>query len=180
MMRMNAKTKEDFEWGRQFIPGIKRAICNHTLIEAPADADQNEAADLMILDDRQLRYGFRMRRHTNLKKYGNQFTIRTARPSGSKTELAKILEGFLNRYIYGFAVAEGVGIDQWCLLDVDVFRRHYPYLAKKALHQKNGDGVTFDAWHLNDWPAEFLVDASWRHGPDKWVVRWEGQRALRL
>ncbi len=172
--------KRDFDWGRKYIVCIKRALCNFVLEEAPISLDQREATDLMILDAKDVRYACRMREAGYDKKYGYQFTIRTGRPTGAKTELAKILDGFGDRFFYGFASERGIAIKRWCLIDLHTFRREYSYLAKKALHRRNSDRTTFDAWDVRNCPASLLISASWLAGPDEWVVRWEGQREMRL
>jgi hypothetical protein len=176
---MRSDVQRDFDWGRQYIGGIKRVLSNYTFDEAPEEFDTGEATDLMILKARDIRIACRMRKPAYLVKYGNEFTIRTGRPTGTKTELAKILEGFGDRFFYGFAHPTGVAIARWCLLDLDMFRRDYDDLSCFAARRRNGDGTTFLAFDLQ-YCANMLIAASWLVGPDTWVVRWEGQRELRL
>ena len=70
-------------------------------------------------------------------------TLRALLASGTKTELAKIKEGYAFRYFYAWTDARG-NIAEWMLLDLDKLRQsdvlNQPYPLRP-----NGDGTSFIA-----------------------------------
>ena len=84
----------DREWSERFIPSIKKLVGPLLLEAAPLDLDRNEATDLMVFCARDMRIGARVRSHKHFENHSNDFTIRCARDSGAKTELAKIVDGW--------------------------------------------------------------------------------------
>ena len=56
------------------------------------DAERN--TDLIVLKLDAVRIACRVRNHEYITRYGDEFTIRAERPSGVKTELAKIIDGW--------------------------------------------------------------------------------------
>ena len=82
-----------------------------------------------------------------MEKYGNQFTIRCKRDSGTKTELEKITEGWGDWIFYGHSNKDENQIELWWLLDLAAWRGHL-IRDKKTIKrgiQHNGDGTHF-AW----------------------------------
>ena len=82
-------------------------------------------------------------------KYGHEFTIRSSRRNGCKTELAKILEGFGDWMFYGHEC--GRTIFPWFILDLDAFRSH---ISRHSIHRhlrfgetQNHDASTMFAWY---------------------------------
>lgn len=81
-----------------------RQICGLAVAHAaPFEDDVKRATDLIVITRRDVRFACRVRRHIHLEPYGHQFTIRASRPTGAKTELEKILAGWGDYLIYGFA-----------------------------------------------------------------------------
>jgi len=117
--------KGDKRWADRFLPEIKR-ILGELFIEEPAiEEDTERNTDLIVLKLNALRFGCRIRRNSYLKDYANEFTIREGRPSGAKTELTKIIEGWGDYMFYGFADEGEVSLAKWTVLDFKVFRLWY-------------------------------------------------------
>jgi hypothetical protein len=57
-----------------------------------------------------------------MRQYGHEFTIRAGRPSGTKTELTKIVEGWGDYFFYGFCDGDEVKLSKWILGDLKAFR----------------------------------------------------------
>jgi len=62
--------------------------------EPPVEEDQERNTDLMVLRIDAIRVGCKIRKFEYLSSYGDEFTIRTGRPSRKKTELTKIIKGW--------------------------------------------------------------------------------------
>lgn len=97
-----------------------------------------------------------------LGQYPDEFTIRASRPSGAKTELPKILEGWGDYIFYGFATEDVTELAAWTLGSLNVFRLwHHRELwagRRPGVGKANGDGSSeFRAYSLADLPAEFVV-----------------------
>lgn len=145
--------QSDRQWSDQFIPAIRNIVGPHLLVPSPFEVDTKEAADLIVLRARDMTVACRIRRPGYLERFGWQFTIRSQRDSGAKTELAKITEGWGDWLFYGFASSEEVGVlSRWFLVDLHSWRaqmirisntREVPKLRQG--HQPNGDGTYF-AW----------------------------------
>ena len=71
--------------------------------------------DLVILKARSMAIGVRVRRPGYAERFPGQFTIRSHRESGAKTELRKIVEGWGDWLFYGHADGSG-GISDWLLI----------------------------------------------------------------
>jgi hypothetical protein len=87
------------------------------------------------------------------KRYPDQFTLRSRLDSGTKTELAKILEGFGDWMFYGFSDGE-MAIRRWYLIDLHVFRWNWALFpdAFRSEEKKNGDGTYFRAFWIRSFP----------------------------
>jgi len=116
--------KKDKKWSDRFITEIKAALGVHLIQEAPIEEDQERNTDLMVFSLGAIRVGCRIRRWGYLLKYPLDITIRSGRPSGQKTELAKILEGWGDYFFYGFSNEYEVNLAAWRILNVDGIR-HY-------------------------------------------------------
>lgn len=152
----------DFDWQRGLIAEIKRVLANYLIVEAPADEDRQRNTDLIVLRLDTVRVACRLRRHEYLARYGDQFTIRTGRPSGAETELAKMLSGWGDYIFYGFASPDAADLAAWVLGDLNVFRLwHHRQLwsgHRPGEARKNGDGSSdFAAYRLADMPDGFVV-----------------------
>ena len=156
------KFDQDFAWQRGLIPEIKRILANYLICEAPAEEDMQHNTDLIVLRLDTVRVACRMRRYGYLDRYANEFTIRVSRPSGDKTELAKILEGWGDYVFYGFASDDGSELASWMLGNLRVFRLwHHKQLwsgRRPGEAKNNRDGSSnFRAYDLADLPEGFIV-----------------------
>jgi hypothetical protein len=113
---------EDKAWSDRFLVEIKRILGEHLIGAAPQEEDAERNTDLIVLRMDAVRIACRIRHYQYLMKYGEGFTIRTARPSGAKTELAKIVEGWGRYMFYGFANEDESALGIWTLMDLNVFR----------------------------------------------------------
>lgn len=158
----------DFDWQRALIPQIKRVCANYLIGEAPVQEDMERNTDLIVLRLDPIRVACRLRRYDYLLRrgaqgpYADQFTIRSGRPSGVRTELQKVLSGWGDYLFYGFASSDGGELAAWVLGDLSVFRLwHHQELARRKrpwTNETNGDGSsTFCAYRLCDLPPEFVV-----------------------
>ena len=114
--------KDDKRWSDKFLPEIKRILGEYLLSEPPAEEDAEHNTDLMVLRMDAVRIGCRIRKYQYLGTYGNEFTIRAGRPSGAKTELTKIIEGWGDYFFYGFSDEKDEHLSQWILGDLKAFR----------------------------------------------------------
>lgn len=157
--------RDDTAFAERFLDHM-RAIAGRYLIRvAPVDEDVHRATDLIVLQLDALRIACRVRRERYLAKYGQQFTIRFERRSGTKTEFAKIIfEGWGDYLLYGFGPERGGSyLTAWALCDLAHFRSHWaprlraqPDLRPGTL-VPNGDGTEGRAFWYRQYPAEFVV-----------------------
>ncbi len=88
--------------------------------EATTDEDTRHATDYVVTvgsGD----IACRVRDWDSWLKHGD-LTIRSRRPSGAKTELAKIKEGFGRWYLYAWVAKDESAIDAWMFVDLDKLR----------------------------------------------------------
>jgi hypothetical protein len=147
----------DRRWSDIYIPAIVRAIAPYAIGVAPDPEDQCHNTDLLVLTNKCQRVACRVRRARYLADYGDEFTIRSSRDSGSKTELAKILEGWGDYLFYSFAGRPGT-LARWTLADLHVFREWYS--DGKGTEMPNGDGTYFLAFNWDDLPPQFIITRS--------------------
>ena len=158
--------QNDKKWADQFMPPIKRILGEHLIGEPPVAEDQERNTDLMVLRMDAVRIGCRMRKADQLERcpnYANEFTIRTVRPSGMQTELAKIIAGWGDYFFYGFGHSSGA-VHPWALCDLRVFRLwHSAQLVRDrgqmpGVEKANHDGSSaFRVFEFRHLPAEFLA-----------------------
>ena len=115
------KWEELKAWSDQYLPEIKRCIGEH-LISEPNDfrEDKDHNTDLIVLELKAIRIACRVRKDSYRERYGHEFTIRLQVPSGNKTELSKIVEGWGDYFFYGFA--DESRLTQWFIGDLNAFR----------------------------------------------------------
>lgn len=153
--------ENDKRWSDRFLPEIK-SVCGSLLIEeASVETDQRENTDLIVLRLGETRIACRVRRYSHLAKYGNQFTVRVARPTGARTELSKIMEGWGDYIFYGFESFCGAKLSRWLLGDLKVFRLwHFEQMRKNKVMPgelvRNRDGTSFRSYLISQLPSEFL------------------------
>jgi len=117
--------KTDKRWSDRFLPAIKRILGEHLIAEPPMEEDAEHNTDLIVLRLDAVRIACRVRQYKYLSGYGDEFTIRTSRPSGIKTELTKIVEGWGDYLFYGFSNPEETALQQWFLGDLKALRLYY-------------------------------------------------------
>jgi hypothetical protein len=159
MQTVAGKYSTDREWSDQYIPEVKRLVGPHLLEPSPFVLDAERATDLIVLSARNLDIACRIRRPGYLPKFAGQFTIRSARDNGLKTELAKIIDGWGDWMFYAHAREGTLMFAGWWLLDLAVFRAtciRAP-TAIRFTKQLNGDGTHFYAYRVDSFPPEFVV-----------------------
>ena len=155
----------DKKWSDKFIPEIKSILGQHLISEAPVEEDRDHNTDLIVLTLKPFRVGCRVRRNMFLERYGHEFTMRSIRPSGQKTELQKMIEGWGDYFFYGFADATDTYIMKYFLGDLNVFREWFNYWRINSEDGKapgidypNQDGSSyFRAFREIDQPNEFFI-----------------------
>jgi len=158
--------QSDKRWADRFMDEIKPVLGFYFIGPANEEEDQFRNTDLVVLKMNAIRIACRIRRNEFLQKYANEFTIRAGRPSGVKTELAKIIEGWGDYLFYGFANQSETSLDAWILGDLTAFRAWY---TRAIIHSKgqvpgsfhvNPDkSSSFFAFDLDDMPENFIVGA---------------------
>lgn len=157
--------EEDRNFTDRFEPLIRRICGEHLIVPATEAQDAKEATDLLCLDLSSVRIGCRVRTNQYWPTYKNEFTIRSGRPSGTDTEMDKVLAGWGDYIFYGFSNQEndGSGFVQWFIGDFHVLRRE---LARKGLdgnsrirffQKHNSDGTSFYVFDLGSMPDRFIV-----------------------
>jgi hypothetical protein len=158
----------DKRWSDRFLTQIKGILGVHLIGEPPLEEDAERNTDLMVLRMDAVRIGCRIRKHQYLGRYGGEFTIRAGRPSGVKTELTKIIEGWGDYFFYGFANDNETQLAYWTLADMRVFRRTYAKMLVQSqagvvpgIAKANTDGSSsFAAFRWDQFPPEFVVGQS--------------------
>jgi hypothetical protein len=170
----------DKGWSDRLLPEIKGILGHHLFMVAPREEDIEHATDLMALSltlPTGVRVACRVRRGDQLRRekaWGEEFTIRSGRPNGVKTELAKILEGWGSHLFYGFADER---LLCWLLGDLSVFRlwfhrwsaTHGGALPGKEIWNRD-QSSRFLAIPVEDLPAEFVL----ARGLAPEELRWRG------
>jgi hypothetical protein len=155
--------EEDRSWSDQWIEKIKAIVGPLLLAPASFDKDVEQAADLIILKARDMRIGARVRRQGYAKDYSNEFTIRSHRDSGTKTEFDKILDGWGDWLFYGHQCYEDIW--PWQVINLDSLRsalakQGWAYIKKNKTPtlrwggRSNGDGTSFCWFDLSSFPAD--------------------------
>lgn len=154
--------KYDKEWSDKFLPEIKGILGMHLIGEPPVEEDQKRNTDLIVLKMDAVRIACRVRDPKYIK-YKADFTIRYSRPSGAKTELAKVIEGWGDYIFYGHGDDEHKLV-AWGLGDLKVFRLWYVYYLVKhggvkpgVLRDNRDKSSTFYAYRWDSLPNNFIV-----------------------
>lgn len=156
----------DFAWQERFRFQLASIAGAYLFVPAPLDEDRHHNTDFMILGPREgtsPRIACRVRTYAYFVQYPDDFTIRCYRPSGVETELAKLLNGWGDYILYGFADQTGQKLIAWVLGDLDVFRRWYgaytdTYDREPCTIQKNHDGSSrFLVCNIGDLPSAFVI-----------------------
>lgn len=152
---MSAGYKENREWSDKFIQKFQMVAGLLITSPAPMIDDAFRNTDMLVLTARNVRIACRVRRHEFYKSYPYDFTIRSARDTGTKTELSKILEGWGDYLIYGFANQTNTNLEAWRIIDLSEFRRQFSGLQYSKL--SNGDGTHFCAFDVRRLPPGIVV-----------------------
>jgi hypothetical protein len=132
---------QDKRWADQFLPQMKRICGEHLIGEAPAMEDAQHNTDLIVLTLAPVRIACRVRKASYVARYRNEFTIRAGRPSGTKTELTKIVEGWGDYLLYGFGDDATHLMSHWTLISLVAFRRYL--MLHLAQHAGEMPGVKY-------------------------------------
>jgi len=152
-----------------------KAILGVYLIGEPRkEEDCLHNTDLMVLRMEAVRIACRVRsmeywhkcycQDGRKRQYRDEFTLRTTRPTGTKTELKKIVTGWGDYFFYGFGEEDTAKVRWWHLGDLKVFREWYDDYrtnhdgAIPGLEQANKDGSSdFRVFTWSELPAEFIL-----------------------
>jgi len=165
-----ATYEEDRKFTELFTPEIQK-ICGQVFIKpAPFQIDCHEATDLLVLEITPIKIACRVRRFEYYCKYRGQFTIRAKRPSGVKTELKKIEEGWCDYLFYGFSnpFNDGSGFMAWMIGNLNVFRYEWARVFKRVpddggptikfeYHTNPDNSSSFYAYYVESFPKNFIV-----------------------
>uniref|UniRef100_A0A6M3L1U8 Uncharacterized protein n=1 Tax=viral metagenome TaxID=1070528 RepID=A0A6M3L1U8_9ZZZZ len=159
--------QEDKRWSDQFLPEIKRLLGGVLISEPPIEEDTQRNTDLIVLKLDAVRVACRVRRPKYYPRYAGDFTVRADRPRGTKTELAKIIEGWGDYFFYGFGSKKPGELALWHLGALDVFRLYFMrYLVQNSGELPgvllfNDDGSSsFRAFKYANLPSDFIVAMS--------------------
>jgi hypothetical protein len=72
------------------------------------------------------RIACRVRTHAYFDRHAGEFTIRSSRPSGAKTELEKIIQDkWCHYFLYAFSDSDDATLHAWTLANLEVFREWF-------------------------------------------------------
>ena len=164
----------DKRWSDRFLPEIKGHIGRVLISESPIEEDTERNTDLIVLTLRPYRIACRIRKYKFMKQYGDEFTIREGRPSGAKTELTKIIEGWGDYLFYGFADPTEIYLAQWLIGSLNAFRLwHSRELCKNKGHppgknkQNHDYSSNFHAFRYAEIPDFVVARGSSERDPIK-------------
>ena len=160
--------ENDKRWSDRFVPEIKAILGQALIGPAPTEEDQERNTDLIVLTMDRVRIACRVRDHSYLEKYADEFTIRTQRPSGIKTESTKIVEGWGDFFFYGIADKNDERLAVWHLADLKVLRLTLFRMAVSlpagelpGIPRQNRDGSSkFRAFRWDSFPLEMIIAQS--------------------
>jgi hypothetical protein len=149
--------EDDKRWSDRFMPQIKGLLGHALIVDAPMIEDQQRNTDLRVLKMRDVEIAVRLRR-AEYQCYRGQITMRSRRPSGMQTELAKVITGWGDYYWYGFAHAAEIAVEGWLIGDLDAFRiwharemhrnqGHPPGLVMRN-HDRSADFTVYNAFAI--------------------------------
>jgi hypothetical protein len=153
------KDKRDTD---KYLPEIKRIIGEYLISEPPIEEDAERNTDLIVLKLDAIRIACRIRKYNYYNTYADEFTLRSGRPSGVLTELAKVVSGWGNYFFYGFANENETRLYAWGLADLNIFRLWYMQQifknSRPGILQNNKDNSSqFMAFKWQELPTKFIV-----------------------
>jgi hypothetical protein len=118
--------EDDFRWQKKFKSHYQRIVRQVARVdEGTWEDDVYRATDMLMFATPQLAFACRARSSWYRDRFGDEFTIRLARPSGAPTELAKICRGHGDFLIYGFEAEPGARhLNPWLLINLPLFREY--------------------------------------------------------
>lgn len=145
----------DRSWSDQFIPAMRQIIGPHLLEPSSVEVDTKQAADLVVFRARDVTIACRVRRHGYAERYPFDFTVRSQRDTGARTELEKLTDGWGDWMFYGHAAERSPTIERWWLLDLDAWRAALIRDRNRIVTRKqsNGDGTHFVAFDVRSFPV---------------------------
>jgi hypothetical protein len=154
----------DKTWSDRFLPEIKSILGTVLIDVAEPTDDALRNTDLITLTMRGgLRIACRVRKHRYLATYADEFTIRCSRPSGTETEIDKLLAGWGDYLFYGFADAQEVTLAAWFIGDLQIFREWFAWY-RRTYHdwpgemRRNHDGSSnFMVFGVHDVDRRFIL-----------------------
>ena len=131
--------EKDKAWADQYLPEIERLVrqvAGHIVeIRLGTDAEDMTQATDYVVEVSSGAIACRIRRDTAYR----DLTIRASRPTGARTELEKIREGWGRWYLYMWV--SGSDVEEWMFVDLDKLRDSGLLDGKER--RRNPDGVTF-------------------------------------
>lgn len=156
--------EEDKKVADRYSPEIKSIIGQLLIHDASPIEDRHHNTDYTtVFTVDRVRIACRIRSDSYLA-FSDEFTIRSGRPSGNKTELRKILDGWGDYMFYGFG--DGTRLVKWVMLDLDVFRAYYTWMEVDGdwpfgeAHENYDGSSRFVAFKIDAFPPDFVVGSS--------------------
>ena len=167
----------DRKWSDRFIPDIQRKVGPLLLEASPFEIDAKEASDLIIMKARDMRIAARVRRPNYVERYRYEFTVRSRRMSGAKTEFRKLIDGFADWMFYGHSNEEENEVSEWFVIDLNVWRAHLIYVGYEkgwrtlvSGEKYNADNSTaFVPFDIRRFPRQMLIagNIEWQEPEDE-------------
>ena len=157
--------QSDKRWSDRFLPEIKRNLGEVLIGEPPVAEDQERNTDLIVLKMDAVRIACRVRRNKFIS-YKEEFTIRSGRPSGKKTELAKIIEGWGDYFFYGICDEEEKHLEFWLIGSLNAFRAWFSaeLFSQRGFPpgRRHGNVDGSSCFYVYDWDdiPNFIVSSS--------------------
>lgn len=158
--------KYDFDrgWSDQHMRDAKDIIGPLLIEDSSFEVDTKKATDLVLFEAKPQMIACRLRRDGFHKRFPWDFTVRSARDSGAKTELSKIIEGWADLMFYGH-IHENKRIMSWFLISLKAFRealiKDNRRDVKLSFQKKgNGDGTHFIAYDIRSFPSHICLASS--------------------
>lgn len=161
--------RADFAWAQRLAPDIQAVIGRqlpsldlHQVNVASQFADLHEATDyqLVFISTTGVRIAARIRSYGFLQRFPGQITIRYSRPSGAITEAQKIMDGWGDFVLYGFASPGRDRLVAYFIGDLRVLRaeaRRRGGIELLGTHIENPDRTTFIAIEAHTIPGFVVV-----------------------
>lgn len=150
---------------------LKRIIGPLLVIDAPIDEDNLRATDMITLHTQTKRIACRVRRHREWTlQRSMEFTIRSGRSNGTKTEFEKILSGCADWMIYAWSTPDETDISSYAIIDLDIFRKNYQLVTINHITQwmpihtnpdimTTNDGTVFFAYKFSKFPKDMILSS---------------------